>query len=267
MRILLLLILSALTAFSQSPTPIFNLTSTNQAFGSNWLPIVMHPGATNGTRKINLTNLALALGPHITNSSSGTNMVVQTNGVNVGSGGTVNWTAGVTGYVSGAVLNLGATGGAGGAGVTTNANQFAAVIPLTLKSGVLVTNMTNQGTMEVAGTNRATQFHFRGGQTTGSVLYLDGLTNAATHVNLTWDAPNNQLIIGAGGSSSLTVYGIGTFDGALLPLADVTHNFGGPTTFWRTGYIHTVVASNVTAQNFFGILASAGEPYPADLIA
>lgn len=40
-------------------------------------------------------------------AASGTNQLVQTNGVNVGSAGTVNWTTGVTGYIAGAVANLG----------------------------------------------------------------------------------------------------------------------------------------------------------------
>jgi hypothetical protein len=66
----------------------------------------------------------------VVTAASGTNMLTQTNGVNVsaGSSGTVNWTTGVTGYVSGAVVHLGvsATGGSATAlGFNTNATQVS----------------------------------------------------------------------------------------------------------------------------------------------
>ncbi len=60
------------------------------------------------------------------------NVTVATNGVTVGVGTNINWTTGVTGYVSGATLNLGITASGSGVGggtnfagtVTTNATEF-----------------------------------------------------------------------------------------------------------------------------------------------
>lgn len=48
------------------------------------------------------------------NSAGGTNTLIRTNGVTMGSVGTVNWTAGVTGSVSGAVATLGVSASGGG---------------------------------------------------------------------------------------------------------------------------------------------------------
>lgn len=62
----------------------------------------------------------------ITGSGGGTNTLVQTNGVNLGSAGTVNFSPGVTGYLAGAVANLGVNvSGAvgGGSSLWTNVDN------------------------------------------------------------------------------------------------------------------------------------------------
>jgi hypothetical protein len=66
---------------------------------------------------------------------TGTNHLVQTNGVTVGTAGTVNWTAGVTGYVSSGVVHLGVSASGGGGGDVTTAQLNAA-------SNVLRTDIT-----------------------------------------------------------------------------------------------------------------------------
>lgn len=102
---------------------------------------------------------------------SGTNHLVQTNGVTVGSAGTVNWTAGVTGHVSSGVLHLGvsAAGGGGGGDVTTS--------QLNAASNVLRTDIT-------ALQGATNGLHTRAGNLEGAtnglrtdVLNLQGATN------------------------------------------------------------------------------------------
>jgi hypothetical protein len=68
--------------------------------------VVLFTGA--GAGKV-LTSDANGVGTWETPGGSGTNHLVQTNGVDLGTAGTVNWTTGVTGYVSGGVVNLGTT--------------------------------------------------------------------------------------------------------------------------------------------------------------
>jgi hypothetical protein len=57
--------------------------------------------------------------------ATGTNQLVGTNGTTLGSAGTVNWTTGVTGYMAGAVCNLGITASGTGGGNTNGSIQLA----------------------------------------------------------------------------------------------------------------------------------------------
>jgi hypothetical protein len=73
-------------------------------------------------------------------------VTVSMNGVTVGSGTNVNWTSGVTGYVSGATLNLGVTASGSGSGVTnlysagnTNTSMIALVHNGTNTTGAVKT--------------------------------------------------------------------------------------------------------------------------------
>lgn len=52
---------------------------------------------------------------------AGTNTLIQTNGTTLGSVGTINWTTGVTGSISGSVATLGISASGGGGGSATNA--------------------------------------------------------------------------------------------------------------------------------------------------
>lgn len=76
--------------------------------------------------------------------ATSTNLAVSTNGTLVGNGA-INFTTGITGYLSGATLNLGVSAAGGGAGLVTNANQFGADTTLTIKDGALLTNVVAYG--------------------------------------------------------------------------------------------------------------------------
>lgn len=111
---------------------------------------------------------------------SGTNHLVQTNGVTVGSAGTVNWTAGVTGHVSSGVLHLGvsAAGGGGGGDVTTSQLNAASNVlrtDITALQGATNGLHTRAGNLEGA-TNGLTT---RAGNLEGAT---NGLTTRATNL-------------------------------------------------------------------------------------
>jgi trimeric autotransporter adhesin len=72
--------------------------------------------------------------------ATSTNLAVSTNGTLVGNGA-INFTTGITGYLSGATLNLGVSAAGGGGSLVTNANQFGADTTLTIKDGALLTNV------------------------------------------------------------------------------------------------------------------------------
>src|SRR4029077_955514 len=123
----------------------FNITSNNTARLKD---------VTNTVTQLSSNAVVVAAGANITvtptssgstmtytvasGAGGGTNQLIQTNGVNLGSGGTVNWANGVTGFISGAVMTLG-TSGSGGGNLTTNPTQFAGA-PLSIKKGAQMTN-------------------------------------------------------------------------------------------------------------------------------
>lgn len=87
-------------------------------FSSRAPPFTIGPG-TNTVFDTNLTTRHISVSA--AGASSSTNSLFQTNGVDVGSAGTVNWTTGVTGYLAGAVANLGVNvSGAVATGFETN---------------------------------------------------------------------------------------------------------------------------------------------------
>lgn len=96
-----------------------NLLVTNLGSGTSWWFYAVRPQTI--ARLIDVTNIVGAI-------SAGTNALVQTNGVNIGSIGTLNFNAGVTGFVSGTVVTVGTTGTGGGDAGGTNARQFGTLI-------------------------------------------------------------------------------------------------------------------------------------------
>jgi len=76
------------------------------------------------TRGTSATNL-VALVSNKLFSVLGTNQIIRTNGTTLGSAGTVNWTTGVTGSISGSVATLGvsASGGGGGAFIPSDSGS------------------------------------------------------------------------------------------------------------------------------------------------
>ncbi len=98
------------------------------------------------------------------------NLEVQTNGTRVGLGTNINWTTGVTGYVSGTTFNLGTTGGGGGTPGGAEANlqvkmgsSFVGSTNTTydVSNGTLIVSSTigqTASNIVVLGTNGAVDF-------------------------------------------------------------------------------------------------------------
>lgn len=101
-----------------------NLSVTNLGSGTNWLFYEVGPKTI--ARLIDISNVVGSL-------VGGTNVLIQTNGVTIGSIGTLNWTTNVTGYVAGAVVNLGVTATGGSS-------------PLEISNVTYVTKNGNDGT-------------------------------------------------------------------------------------------------------------------------
>ena len=100
---------------------VYNYAAGKQS-GTFLLSNLLAMGISNiiaGTNMFVQTNAGVLVLNNSAPAASGTNLLVQTNGVNVGSAGTVNWITGVTGSISGAVATLGisAAGGSGGGGM------------------------------------------------------------------------------------------------------------------------------------------------------
>ena len=95
-------------------------------------------------------------------AGGGTNALIQTNGVNVGSIGTLNFVSGVTGYVSGVDIFLGinAAGGGGGLGDVTNAQLLTVSNQLTFASNYFETKI-NLGSNYFEGLSSAVTNRFR----------------------------------------------------------------------------------------------------------
>jgi len=144
------------------------ITQTTNGVASVWTnSVAVSPNVTTNINFISGANITMKA----TNNSGsvdisiagaaggGTNTLFQTNGTSLGSAGTVNWTTGVTGYLAGAVANLGVNVTGGSGALQTNANQFGAQVVLTVKDTALVTNLTQYGTANVTGlsTNMAVQ--------------------------------------------------------------------------------------------------------------
>jgi len=109
-------------------------------------------------------------------SGSGTNTLFQTNGVSLGQAGTVNWTTGVTGYLAGAVANLGVNVSPSGGGV--------AVADLLVVSNQLQT-ASNKFQTDVSNLQGATNgLHTRVGNLEGATNSFNTTNaNLATHIN------------------------------------------------------------------------------------
>lgn len=158
---------------------------------------------------------------------TGTNTLYQINGVNLGSAGTINWTAGVTGAVISGVAVLGVTAsGSGSSGVTTNANQFGPAAPgaamIIVKSGALFTNTTVytafnvigdtalDGALDVTGTSSLKDTHLMGTGTltideAGAVIHG---TNTVDRLAMTNGAAAGYVMVCAVGNAN--GYGIWT---------------------------------------------------------
>jgi len=122
-----------------------NPTNTMHVHGRTTLDsnVWMHALATNGSPVSFLGKLAggEVVETAVVAAASGTNMLTQTNGVNVsaGSSGTINWTTGVTGYVAGAVVHLGVS--AAGEVTTAQLNTASnAVVSLETTRNAAVSN-------------------------------------------------------------------------------------------------------------------------------
>jgi hypothetical protein len=180
MKTRLLFTLSALlgwTALAQNPTPIANLSRTNLATGTNLMAVVTHPGATNGTRGITLSNLLhsltnLSTWPISGSAASVTNAIgtVKTNGVTVGSASTATSLDFVTGSntvirmtnAAGAVtveINASATGGGASSNYTTLASGSMTVGTVIASNAVRTGQIdvsTNANASNLRATNSAT---------------------------------------------------------------------------------------------------------------
>lgn len=73
MKTRLFLILALLFPSLVQAQRISDLISTNLVVGTNTIPVVIFPRVTNGTFQISISNLAVSLGPYLTNSSGGYN--------------------------------------------------------------------------------------------------------------------------------------------------------------------------------------------------
>jgi hypothetical protein len=117
--------------------------------------------------------------------ATSTNLAVSTNGTLVGNGA-INFTTGITGYLSGATLNLGVSAAGGGGSLVTNANQFGADTTLTIKDGALLTNVFVYG-------NNTNALRIASGVITSSLPAIDisqtwsnsGVTFTGFKVNVT----------------------------------------------------------------------------------
>ena len=189
------LLLAAIHVYGQQ---ISSFLETNAVVATNKLAVLITPLATNGTRSITVSNLALSLGQYMTNAVSTT----RTNGTTISAASTsINFIAGTNVVLrgtnaAGAVsLEINSASGTG-SGVTTNADQFGASVALTIKSGALLTNTslrtaTTVGELSVSGGanfptmtgSRAALFNANGDVTNSAAVFdvelefLDGVTS------------------------------------------------------------------------------------------
>jgi len=125
-------------------------------------------------------------------AGSGTNILIQINGVDLGSAGTINWTTNVTGYLAGATANLGVNViGGGGSGLITNSSQFLGS-PLSIINGAWLSNMNFWGN----GTNNGSLRIVNGETillTNGRIVLPDNGAVGTTLTGLVFDDDNSSI--------------------------------------------------------------------------
>lgn len=196
------------------PTNKFFLTITNPV--ANQVLKFQNVSYANGVASIVLTN-------DTDTSGTGTNMLIQTNGTDIGVAGTVNWTTGVTGYLAGAVANLGVNVTGGGSGT-----NFDSII---ITNQVLYQKQHFKSAGSGANTN----------QVDFTLATHKGFTNALT-TNIVCQLTN----ITQGASCVLSIYGA---DGAVIASNYTVRVTAatGTTVYWLTstnGNVDFIVTSN-----------------------
>ncbi len=133
-------------------------------------------GPSGYLRDANVTVAELNLLAGATSLGSGTNQLIRTNGATLGSAGTVNWTTGVTGSISGSVATL---------GIDTSGSQpaSAALTNLAANAANTITQATGQFTI-TSGT--------LAGAAGGNWTNLTARSSASNAVPLTIDTPTGQ---------------------------------------------------------------------------
>lgn len=124
-------------------------------------------------------------------SGSGTNTLFQTNGVSLGSAGTVNWTTGVTGYLAGAVANLGVSVSPSGGGASV-ADLLVVSNQLQTASNKFQTDVSN---LQGATNGLAAQILVVSNQGAFASNYFQGVTTAITNQFRTDITSMSNLII------------------------------------------------------------------------
>lgn len=133
--------------YMENPVARNLVAGTTNAISTVWSnSVVVSSVATNlniiegSGFRILITNINGRIDAQFVNTGSGTNTLFQTNGVNLGSAGTVNF-IGSTGMIAGANATIGIPGTGGGGGGPLNPSQFLPTTVTNFKSGAMVTNV------------------------------------------------------------------------------------------------------------------------------